>query len=153
MTASLAPRHPWRSRLHHLFHTANPGPRGKHHDMTRTANHLTTTNSLSTGDIDTSLFPNDPDPALVAEAKAAVLAALAASPDAVIDRNGLGRRLPRRLTESAQSGGVAPLCHAIWWLHTTDHLSVIHVGTRTVLVGDPLITPRDEPRARPFLVA
>ncbi len=151
MTASLAPRHPWRSHLHHQFQhiqfRSSQGLGDPENTMTST-----TTNSPSTGDIDTSLFPSDPDPGLVSEAKAAVLAALDAAPGSVIERACLARTLSKRLTDS-EPGACSAFNAALWFLHATDHLSVIHVGTRTVLVGDPLVTPRDEPRARPFLVA
>ncbi|TWS20207.1 hypothetical protein FK529_08815 [Tsukamurella asaccharolytica] len=105
MITLLAPRTSWL----HLFHPANLlGPRGKtHHDMTSTTNHRTTASSPST-DIDTSLFPSDPAPELVAEAKAAVLTALAASPDAVIDRAYLARTLPGRLTDPVRRVGSRP---------------------------------------------
>ncbi|MGX9296802.1 hypothetical protein [Tsukamurella paurometabola] len=114
---------------------------------------MTSTTNHTTSDIDTSMFLNDPDPALVTEAKAAVLAALDAAPGSVIERACLARTLSKELTASAQPGAFSAFDMALWWLHGASHLSVVHVGTRTVIVGDPLVKPLDQPRVRAYLVA
>ena len=99
----------------------------------------------ATTDLDTSILTG-PAPADVAEAMTALRAALAAAPDHVLDLDAYRRAQPAHLRD-------APLSEAVWFLHCTEEATVIHVGTRTVIVADSLIPPLAAPRCRPFLVA